>query len=183
MFPMIENLELAILHLKAVRQPEDLPLPICASSPAERSNTKKTTGRIPQVLKHSQSNFPSSPKGFKRNLNLLKAEVDSDSTLFPGKSRNMGGVSFTCDASPHSPRSIVSSRKSGVGAGLLVHLTAHIAETDKTTSSIQTNVKTTFQHFEHAIELFFFRWFFLDTFAKNKLPWYYAVTGDIRRPL
>ncbi|HUO58664.1 MAG TPA: hypothetical protein VMV05_10870 [bacterium] len=139
---MIENLESRNLHLKAHGLGDGSAFAVCCSSIPEHQIPKELDGRIPQALKHSQSNFPSAPKSFKQDLNLLKAEVDSDSHPFPRKSRNMGGVSFTCDASPHSPWSIVSSRKSGVGAGLLVHLTAHIAESDKTTSSTKTNIKT-----------------------------------------
>lgn len=51
---MIENLESEILHLKAVRRPVDPALPVCDFSPAERSNTKKADGRIPQFPGHGQ---------------------------------------------------------------------------------------------------------------------------------
>jgi len=134
------------LHLKAFSLSEALKRALCCSLILESLISKELDGRITHVLKHDPPDSPSSQNGvpnyLTRSLNLLKAEVDSDSHPFPGKSRNMGGVSFTCDASPHSPWSIFSSRKSGVGAGLLVHLTAHIAELEKTTSSTKTNIKT-----------------------------------------
>ncbi len=139
---MIENLEYQNLHLKAPGRPDEPLCVILFSSSPENPIPEDPEVKIPQASKHCPTRFQSHPNDLKRDLKPLKAEGESDSHPFPGKSRNTGGVSFTCDASPHSPWSIVSSRKSGVGAGLLVHLTAHIAESNKTTSSTKTNFKT-----------------------------------------
>jgi hypothetical protein len=129
---MIGNLEFEFLHLKADRRPEDPALSVSGTSPIEHSNPRKTTGRIPHISNPVQSVFQSSenrtPAGFNRDLKPCKAERESDSHPFPEKSCDMGGVSFPRDASPHSPWIKVDLRKLLVGAGLLVHYAAHIAE-------------------------------------------------------
>src|SRR5581483_10820977 len=159
---MIENLEFWILHLKAGRRAEDPALRICAPSPLERSSTKKIAGKIPQVSNRSQSIYKN-PKNrpsekVSRKVTLVQPNCKPVIHPFQGKTRNMGGILFTCDARPHSPWSIVSSRKSVVGSGLLVHFAAHIAELIKNTSLIQTNPtnikKPRFQSFEYGIGLF-----------------------------
>ena len=92
----------------------------------------------------------------------------------------MGGVSFTCDARPHSPRINFLSWKPVVGSGLLVHFSAPIVELITTTSSIKTNNKTHFQRIEHVIELFMFLMVFLGTpFQKLNLPGTITVLGTL----
>ncbi len=89
----------------------------------------------------------------------------------------MGGDLLACDASPHSPWSIVSSRKSGVGAGLLAHHAAHIAELFKTTSSnLNHNKNTRFQYGEMVIGLFVF---VMVPFQKILAPGKMTVLGTL----
>jgi hypothetical protein len=187
MLIMIENLEFKILHLKADGCHEDPVLRVHGPSTAERSNQKKAAGRIPRFSDRSQPSFPkfenSTSTDFKRNLKQLKSEFDSDSHVFHGKSRNMGGGLLTCDASPHSPWINFLSRKTVVGAGLLVRYAAHIAELIKHTSSIQTNIKNPhLQHIEHGIELCGLNVTLLgSSFEKILSPGKITFAGDIRR--
>ena len=184
---MIENLEFEILHLKADRRAEDPALPICDPSPLERSNRKKTAGKIPQAFDRSQSIF-------KNPKNRLSEKVCRKVTLcqpnckpvihpFPGKSRNMGGRLLTCDASPHSPWSIVSSRKSVVGAGLLVRYAAHIAERKiEYFHNPNKHQKPCLRYFSEVIGLFRLGITFLGcSFEKILIPGNIQIAGDIRR--
>ena len=188
---MIENLEFEILHLKADRRAEDPALPICGPSPLERSNRKKAEGKITQGFDRSQSIFQTSPKrtstGFKPNLKQVKAELDSDSHPFPGKTRNMGGGLLTCDGRPHSPWIKFLSRKSVVGSAPLVRYAAHIAEIFKTTSTTHSNKsnkhqKPCLRYFSDVIGHFRLDFtFFESSFEKILVPVSIQIAGDIRR--
>jgi len=165
-----------ILHLKGDCFPEDFVLASCYPSTSELSNPSQSTLRIPQTLNSSQLIFTIHQKSatarFNRDLNLLKAERDSDSHLFSGNSRNMGGCFLTCDARPHSPWINFLSRKAVVGSGLLVRLAAHIAEISKPTSFIYSNKSNKhqnpcFQHFARVIALFAFSVVVLGSFFEK----------------
>jgi hypothetical protein len=194
---MNEQFEFQILHLKGDYCPEDFPLASCSPSTSELSNPSQAAQKIPQTLNGSQLNFTIHQKSatthLNRNFNLLKAERDSESHPFSRISRNMGGRLLTCDARPHSPWIKFLSRKAVVGSGLLVRYAAHIAGLVKTTSFIQTNVKTNsktkvktnnknprFQHFKHSIELFMYSAVFLETsFEKNLAPGNMFLLGTL----
>jgi hypothetical protein len=190
---MIENLEFEILHLKADRRPGDSSLPICYPPTSERLNTTKTAGRIPQALDLAQPVYPKfknrSPKEVSRKLTqrLSQSKHGSKTSLQSnkGKSRNMGGLLFTCDASPHSPWSILSSRKSVVGAGLLVHNAAHIAKRNKNTYTTNTNNKNPhMQCFKDGMGLCGLNVTLLgSSFEKFLAPGSIQIAGDIRRDL
>jgi hypothetical protein len=189
---MIENLEFEILYLKADRRPEDPAQPVCDPSPTERSNKKKTAGRIPQVLDLGQSVFQTSPNSspidLNRNLKLCKPNCKPVIHPFPGKSRNMDGRLLTCDGRPHSPWIKFLSRKTVVGSAFLVRYAAHIAELIKNTSTIQTNPtnnkKPRFQRFEYGIGLFVLNVTLRDSsFQKILIPGNIQTAGDIRRQL
>jgi hypothetical protein len=176
-----------ILHLKGDCFPEDFVLASCYPSTSELSNPSQSTRRIPQTLNASQFNFTIHQKSatarFNRNLNLLKAERDSDSHLFSGNSRNMGGCFLTCDARPHSPWINFLSRKAVVGSGLLVRLAAHIAALIKATSNFKpksNNTNPCFQYFAGVIELFAFSMVVLGTsFEKILAPGNMFVLGTL----
>ncbi len=176
-----------ILHLKGDCFPEDFVLASCYPSTSELSNPSQSTLRIPQTLNSSQLIFTIHQKSatarFNRDLNLLKAERDSDSHLFSGNSRNMGGCFLTCDARPHSPWINFLSRKAVVGSGLLVRLAAHIAALIKDISNFppkSNNQHLCFQHFAGVIELFAFSAVVLGTsFEKNLAPGNMFVLGTL----
>ena len=104
---MIEKLEFEILHLKADRQPEDPSLPIRYSSTNEHSNPRSAASRIDQALNPSQSVLRNSQNRPSKKLTqrLSQSKHGSKTGLQSNeeKSRNVGGLLFTCDASPHSP--------------------------------------------------------------------------------
>ncbi len=166
-----------ILHLKGVCCPEDFLFASCSDSTSELLNPSQAARRIPQTMNASQPDFLTptnrTDSCFKRDLNPCKAEGESDSPLFSGISRNWGGLSFTCDARPHSPRIIFRSRKPVVGSGLLVHLDAPIAELFKTyffhpnPSQNQQNLRL--QSVEDVIGLFVFAVLVLGTSLKKFL--------------
>ena len=95
---------------------------------------------------------------------------------------------FRCPPTPAPtpPVSLCEYRKSVVGAGLLVHYGAHIAELIKNTYSIQTNPtnskKPRFQCFEFVIELVELNVTLLGSlFEKILSPGSIQIAGDIRR--
>ena len=142
---MTVHLEILILHLKAGKSLKDPGLSSCVRQKILLSNPAQTAWGITQSRSNLQLKLTTGSTrtwpDLKQSLKPLKAVCDSDSPLFPENSCNMDGDCFACDASPHSPWSIFSSRRSGVGAGLLAHFAAHIAELFTNTSSIQTNFK------------------------------------------
>jgi hypothetical protein len=176
------------LHLKGDYCPEDFVHASCSLSTTQNKIPSQSARRIPQILNASQLNFTihqkSTTSHLNRNLNLLKAERDSESHPFSGLSRNMGGRLLTCDARPHSPWIKFLSRKTVVGSGLLVRYAAHIAGLVKTTSFIQNQVKTNkkqcFQHSENGIELFLFAVVVLGTsFQKIFAPGNMLLLGTL----
>jgi len=184
---MNELFEFRILHLKGDYFPEDFVHASCYPSTSELSNPSQSNQRIPQTLNASQLNFTIHQKSatthLNRNLNLVKAECDSDSHSFSGNSRNMGGCFLTCDARPHSPWIKFLSRKAVVGSGLLVRLAAHIAALIKATSNFppkSNNQNPCFQQFAGVIELFAFSAVVLgSSFEKILAPGNMFVLGTL----
>jgi hypothetical protein len=183
---MTQQFEFQILHLKGDYCPEVFAPASCSPSTSELSNPSQAAQKIPQTLNGSQLNFTIHQKSttthLNWNLNLLKAERDSESHSFSGKSRNMGGRLLTCDARPHSPWIKFLSSKAVVGSGLLVRYAAHIAGIITTTSFTQTNIKAKsktkiktnnknqcFQHFKPSSELFMYPVVFFGTFFEKSL--------------
>jgi len=184
---MIENLEQQKTSLMALKRPIAALSPVPVSSTSEHLNLNSSRGKIPQAFDLIQpifQKFENRPStDLSGRLTLIQPE---SKTALPKKSRNsrnMGGDSFTCDASPHSPCIKFDDRKTGVGAGLLVHNAAHIAEINKNSSSIQIKFKNiSFNCFAVVIGLFgLVITLFGSSFKKIFIPANMQIAGDIRR--
>jgi len=181
---MIENLEQQKTSLTALKRPIAALSPVPVSSTSEHLNLNSSRGKIPQAFNVIQpifQKFENSPStDLSRKLTLIQPEGKTALPKNQIKSRNMGGESFTCDASPHSPCIKFDDRKTGVGAGLSVHNAAHIAEINKNSSSIQIKLKNiSFNCFEVVIGLFGL--VIGSSFKKILIPVNMQIAGDIRR--
>jgi hypothetical protein len=181
---MIENLEQQKTSLTALKRTIAALSPVPVSSTSEHLNLNSSHAKIPQAFNVIQPVFQKSENNLSadlgRKLTLIQPKGKTGLPKKPENSRNMGGDSFTCDASPHSPCIKFDDRKTGVGAGLLVHNAAHIAEINKNSSSIQIKFKNiSFNCFEVVIGLFGL--VIGSSFKKILIPANMQIAGDIRR--
>ena len=150
---MIEYLEFSNLHLKADRRAVDPAASICTPSKPNHSNLDS----LPKISAHSL--VRSEPvldyrKTLSGALNRLKRNVNQIHILFQGKAAIWAAFCSPATPAPTPPASLCDGRKEVVGAGLLVHYAAHIAELFKNTYTIQTNIKKPcMQRFEDFIGL------------------------------
>ena len=189
---MIEHLEFSNLHLKADRRVEDPAGPICTLSKPNHSNSDS----LPRISAHSSVH--SEPVlGLQKLKAILKAALSGTlirlnrnvtliQVLFQRKAAMWAAFCSPATPAPTPPVSLCEYRNTVVGAGLLVHYGAHIAELIKNTYSIQTNptnIKNPrFQCFEFVIELVELNVTLLGSlFEKILSPGSIQIAGDIRR--
>ncbi len=181
---MIEYLEFSNLHLKADRLAEDPIVPICSSSKTNHSNSDSLPRISAPSSTRSELVFDLS-KTLSGALNGLNRNENQLLILFGRKAAIWAAFCSPATSAPTPSGSLCDGRKEVVGAGFLVHLAAHIAELNKNTSSIQSNIKNPrFQRLGYVIGLRgLVVTFFGSSFQKISSPGTMAIAGDIRRLL
>ena len=138
---MIENLEFSNLHLKADRRAEDPARSICVLLKPNHSNSESLPRISAPSSVHSEPVFDPS-KTLNRALNGLNRNENLILILFQRKAAIWAAFCSPATPAPTPPASSCDGRKEVVGAGLLVHHAAHIAEKIRTLLQPKQTTKT-----------------------------------------